>query len=110
MVPSGVLRWLAVAAIATGACATEDSTAGDPFPIHVDRVGGALVAQVSIDGEAPVTAVIDVMSPLTVVRRRPPATSFTRTSPDSVERMARPPSDRTSISPLSTCTSTSPRN
>jgi len=69
MVPSGVVRWLAVAAIATGACATEDSTAGDPFPIHVDRVGGALVAQVSIDGEAPVTAVIDVMSPLTVVDR-----------------------------------------
>lgn len=69
MVPSGVLRWLAVAAVVTVGCATEESTAGDPFPIHVDRVGGALVASVRIDGAEPVTAVIDVMSPLTVVDR-----------------------------------------
>lgn len=56
-----------MAAALTAALGCSDSaTAGDPFPIFLDRPGGALVATVQIDDAAPVTAVIDVLSPLTL--------------------------------------------
>ena len=61
-----MVRRLAACALVAAACGTDDTRAGDPFPIHVDRAGGALIAQVGIGDDAPVTAVIDVMSPLTV--------------------------------------------
>ncbi|MBK9032803.1 MAG: hypothetical protein IPL61_16290 [Myxococcales bacterium] len=60
-------RRAALCAVAALACGTEDSTAGDPFPILIDRAGGALLTTVSVDGAGPVPAVIDVMSPLTIV-------------------------------------------
>jgi hypothetical protein len=61
------VRQVALAlALATAAC-SDQPPAGDRFPIYVDRPGGALTTQVAIDGAAPVTAVIDVLSPLTVV-------------------------------------------
>lgn len=62
-----MVRWLALPVALALACGTDESNSGDPYPIHVDRAGGALVVAVRIDDAAPVTAVLDVMSPLTVV-------------------------------------------
>lgn len=60
-------RWLALPAVLALACGTDESNSGDPYPIDVDCVGGALVVTVRVDDAAPVPAVLDVMSPLTVV-------------------------------------------
>ncbi len=60
-------RWLALLAVLALACGTDESNSGDPYPIHVDRVGGALLVSVRVDDGPPVPAVLDVMSPLTVI-------------------------------------------
>ena len=53
-------------ALALGACG--DDTAGDPFPIAVERAGGAFVVGLQAEGEDFVrTAVVDVLSPLTIL-------------------------------------------
>jgi hypothetical protein len=48
-----------------------DYTAGDPYPVLVQRAGGAFVIDVRVDDEAPRTAVIDVLAPLTVLDQDP---------------------------------------
>lgn len=47
--------------------ACDDGGASDTFPILVERVDGAFVVQLRADGEAARTAVVDVLSPLTVL-------------------------------------------
>lgn len=39
---------------------------GDPFPVDVDTTTGAIVVGVQRDGQPPVTAVIDLLSPITI--------------------------------------------
>lgn len=60
-------RWLALLAVVALACGTDESNSGDPYPIHVDRAAGALLVSVRVDDGPPVPAVLDVMSPLTVI-------------------------------------------
>ena len=60
-----VSRWGLVVILAAAACG--DDVAGDPFPILVDRAAGAFVVQVRADDELPRVAVLDVLSPLTVL-------------------------------------------
>lgn len=59
-----------VAALAVAGC-TEAAPPGDPFPIHATRAGGAFLtsfaADVDPDGAAARPAVIDVLSPFTVI-------------------------------------------
>ncbi|HUQ03246.1 MAG TPA: hypothetical protein VM261_12175 [Kofleriaceae bacterium] len=57
---------LVAALAALAACG--DDVAGDPFPIAVDRAGGAFVVGLKADGDQFVrTAVVDVLSPLTIL-------------------------------------------
>lgn len=64
----------ALIAVALAGCAG-DSFSGDPFPIHVDRANGAFVVSVqAADEDAPRTAVLDVLSPLTVLDPGPGVT------------------------------------
>jgi hypothetical protein len=65
------VRWLVsptLALLAVGAAACGIDDAHDPFPILVDRAGGAFVVGLSTPGDtAERTAVVDVLSPLTVL-------------------------------------------
>jgi hypothetical protein len=63
------VRSLAAAALATAAagCTEPDLFSGDPFPVDFVSRAGAVTLAVSADGEAPRAAVVDVMSPFTVL-------------------------------------------
>ncbi len=69
---------LATAAISLLA-ACGDDVAGDPFPIAVDRAGGAFLVQLRAGDEAPRTAVLDVLSPVTVLDQDASAAPARRT-------------------------------
>ena len=59
---------LAIAAlVALAACEDVDSFSGDPFPITYTSRGGAVTAEVQAPGEMPRAAVIEILSPLTVL-------------------------------------------
>jgi hypothetical protein len=61
---------LAVVLGALAACG--DDVAGDPFPIAVDRAGGAFVVGLEAEGDLFVrNAVVDVLSPLTILDQSP---------------------------------------
>jgi hypothetical protein len=64
---AGLLAVLALPWLGVGGC---DSVVdnGDPFPIYVDVRSGPVMAQLSLaDGETPVAATIDTLSPFTIV-------------------------------------------
>jgi len=58
--------WVAVIAAVTG-CAEPDQFSGDPFPIEYVSRAGAVTVEVRATGELPRPAVLDLMSPLTVL-------------------------------------------
>jgi hypothetical protein len=49
------------------ACGTDDSFSGDPFPVLIDRANGAFMVSIRDGDGAPQTAVLDVLSPLTIL-------------------------------------------
>lgn len=79
-----MVKWLAAVALGTGCSYVTDSFAnrtfsGDPFPIDVDTTSGAIVIGVRPDGEDPRTAVLDVLSPVTLIDRgvgTPPSITY----------------------------------
>lgn len=60
-----LVRFLALSLAAGTACGSE--TATDPFPIIVGRASGAFIVGLRANGEAYRTAVVDVLSPLTIL-------------------------------------------
>ncbi len=62
----GLALTVATGLAAAGGCAEGDEPV-DSHPILVERTAGAFVAPVRVDGEAARVAVIDVLSPLTVL-------------------------------------------
>ncbi len=62
----GLALTVATGLAAAGGCAEDDEPV-DSHPILVERTAGAFVAPVRVDGEAARVAVIDVLSPLTVL-------------------------------------------
>ena len=48
---------------------TTNDFSGDPFPVYVDTTSGAIHVGMQLDGEQPRDAVLDVLSPLSIVDR-----------------------------------------
>lgn len=61
-------RPLAPALLALAACHTSAEFSGDPFPIYIERAGDAFVVQITTGADdAPRAAVLDLLSPLTML-------------------------------------------
>lgn len=80
------------------ACSDSDTFSGDPFPIYVDRAGGAFVVDVRVNDGPPQVAVIDLLSPLTILDAPPDDPPYRRSvslkllghrEPGSAERVTR---------------------
>lgn len=88
----------AVLALAALASCSDGGYSDDPFPIQIDRAGGALVVQVAVGDAAPAPMVLDLLSPLTLLdaspidvprRRSVTLTVFGHRSPDNAALIPR---------------------
>jgi hypothetical protein len=67
MLSSAMVRPAWVAVMAVAACQTPDEFSGDPFPIEYVARAGAITVDVRVAGEPPRPAVLDLLSPLSVL-------------------------------------------
>ena len=52
---------------ALAACGDAGGFSGDPFPVYLDRAAGAFVVTIRVGDGAPETAVLDLLSPITIL-------------------------------------------